>query len=84
MHFARTCHGREPKGHLWSYEVIVDFLFPLDEGLEEFQCTIEAEDLVGESEERQQFIAEVQGQEALLAALSQRQSLQGQIYIGES
>jgi hypothetical protein len=27
VHFARTCYGREPKGHVWSHEVICDFLF---------------------------------------------------------
>ena len=84
VHFARTCYGREPKGHVWSHEVICDFLLPLDDVLEEFTCTVEAEELVDSSEEREQFLAEVQNQKELWQALSQRQPTGGQIYIGES
>ncbi|HEX8237360.1 MAG TPA: hypothetical protein VF600_15475 [Abditibacteriaceae bacterium] len=84
VHFARTCYGREPKGHVWSHEVICDFLFTLDDALEEFSCTIEAEEFVCGSEEPAQFLSQVENQKALWQELAKRQPVQGEIYIGES
>src|SRR4028118_1418664 len=58
VHFARTCYGREPKGHVWSHEVICDFLFALDEELEEFSHTVEAEEIsatADSSDDRERF-----------------------------
>lgn len=88
VHFSRTCYGREPKGHVWSHEVLCDFTFPLDAVLEEFNCTFETEELVvddpASAEERAEFFREVNGQEALWQALLQRTPGETQIYIGES
>ena len=87
VHFARTCYGREPKGHVWSHEVICDFLFALDEELEEFSHTVEAEEIsatADSSDDRERFLEEVQSQPALWQALSQRQPTHAEIYIGES
>jgi hypothetical protein len=88
VHFARTCYGREPKGHMWSHEVICDFLFTLDPALEEFNCTVEAEDLVeGEAQsdqEKSQFFQEVKEQDGLWEALLKRQPIEAEIYVGES
>lgn len=88
VHFARTSYGREPIGHVWSHEVICDFLFPLDPTLEELNCTVEVEEL-GEdnaqsAEEREQFFREVKQEEALWTALLERQPTEAQIYVGES
>jgi hypothetical protein len=84
VHFARTCYGREPKGYAWSHDVICDFVFPLDEALEEFNCTFEAEELVEDAAEREYFLSQVRDQEALWQTLLGRQPTQAQIYIGES
>jgi hypothetical protein len=84
IHFARTCYGREPKGHVWSHEVICDFLFPLDEALEEYSFSFETEEFEDNPVEREAFIAQVQGEAALWQALAQREATQAQIYIGES
>lgn len=82
VHFARTCYGREPKGHVWSHDVICDFVFALDEQLEEFSCTVEAEEV--DSAERESFLSQVRDQKALWQTLAGRQPIQAQIYIGES
>ncbi|PQV63501.1 hypothetical protein B1R32_11162 [Abditibacterium utsteinense] len=84
VHFARTCYGREPKGYVWSHELICDFIFPLTEALEEFSCTVEAEELETGSPEREEFLVEVQANGTLWQALSQLQPTQAQIYVGES
>jgi len=84
IHFARTCYGQEPRGHVWSHEVICDFLFPLDDVLAQFNCTVEAEELDPGSQEREQFLTQVQNQEALWQALAQRKPSHGEVYIGES
>lgn len=84
LYFARTCYGREPKGHLWSHEVICDFVFALDEGLEEFSCTVETEEFGDDAAQLQRFCDEVQAQDALWKALQTRTPQQAQIYIGES
>jgi hypothetical protein len=84
VHFSRTCYGRQPKGYVWSHEVICDFLFPLDEILEEFNFTAEAEELTSDSEERELFFAEVVDQDALWEVLLEREPVQASIYIGES
>lgn len=93
VHFARTCYGREPIGHVWSYEVICDFIFALDETLEDFNCTVEADNIEGGTlgaasavavEERERFIAKAQKPQPMWKALSERQPLEAQIYIGES
>jgi hypothetical protein len=84
VHFARTCYGREPKGHVWSHEVICDFLFPLDDALEEFSCTVEAEEFAPDSTESERFLAQVESQQSLWQELAQRQAAQSEIYIGES
>ena len=89
VHFVRTCYGRQPKGHEWSHEVICDFLFPLDETLEELNFTAETEELApgvteGDGAARSQFVTEVELQSALWKALSQRKPAKAEIYIGES
>jgi hypothetical protein len=84
VHFARTCYGREPKGHVWSHEVICDFLFELDDVLEEFSCTIEAEEFVSGSEEPELYLSQVAEQKNLWLELAKRQPTKGEIYIGES
>ncbi|HEX8463612.1 MAG TPA: hypothetical protein VF627_03255 [Abditibacterium sp.] len=84
VHFARTCYGRQPAGHVWSHEVIADFLFPLDAELEEFNVSFETEEFEDNPVEREEFIAQVQGEAALWQALAQREATQAQIYIGES
>ena len=92
VHFVRTCYGRRPLGHEWSHEVICDFLFPLDETLEELNYTAETEELgrarPGISDEdsaaRAEFVRQVEGQTRLWEALSGRQPLKAEIYIGES
>jgi hypothetical protein len=84
VHFSRTCYGRQPAGHVWSHEVIGDFLFPLDEALEAFAFSFETEEFSDNSIEREQFLAQVQEQTALWEALSQREATSAQIYIGES
>lgn len=88
VHFSRTCYGREPKGHVWSYEVLCDFCFPLDPVLEEFNLTLEAEELVeGDPDsvtEKEQFFRDANANEAMWQALLQRQPTETQIYIGES
>jgi hypothetical protein len=84
LHFARTCYGREPKGHVWSFDVICDFLFPLDEDLENFSITIEAEDVDSGSPERNEFLVEVDGQGELWAELANREPVKASVYVGES
>jgi hypothetical protein len=88
VHFARTCYGRQPKGHVWSYEVICDFLFAADEELEEFNCSIEKDELppVGEDdfEARREFFERVEKRASLWQALLKRQPSRAQIYVGES
>lgn len=84
VHFARTCYGREPKGYVWSHELICDFLFPLTEALEEFNCTLEAEELDAKSPERGEFLAQVKANSALWQALAGLAPTEAQIYIGES
>ena len=93
VHFVRTCYGRKPKGHEWSHEVICDFLFPLDETLEELNFTTETEELrMGDSPEisakdgqaRTEFVREVRSQTTLWEALAQREPSKAEIYIGES
>ena len=84
VHFARTCYGREPKGYLWSHEVICDFLFPLSESLEEFNLSVEAEELISDSPEREEFLARVESDAELWRVLSQQKPASAAIYIGES
>ena len=84
IHFARTFFGREPKGHMWSYEVICDFMFPLDDELAELGFTSEVDEIVDNSQEREEFLQHVQNQSALWQLLSQRQPTNAEIYIGES
>jgi hypothetical protein len=84
VHFARTCYGREPRGHVWSHEVICDFLFTLDEVLEEFSCTVEVEEVASGSDEAVKFLDHVEEQKNLWQELAKRQPTQGEIYIGES
>jgi hypothetical protein len=64
--------------------VICDFLFPLDDALEEFSCTVEAEEFAPDSAESERFIAQVESQQSLWQELAQRQAAQSEIYIGES
>ncbi len=84
VHFSRTIYGREPKGYVWSHEVICDFLFPLTEELEEFNFSVEAEDLVFGSPERNEFFARIEANTALWAILSAAQPVTAAVYIGES
>ncbi len=84
VHFSRTCYGREPKGYVWSHEVICDFIFPLTQALEEFNCTVEAEELEANSPERAAFFVETEAHSALWHALSALEPVESQIYIGES
>lgn len=84
LHFARTCYGREPKGHLWSYDVICDFLFPLTEELEIFNVTVEAEELEADAPEREEFFSEVEAQTELWAALKGKTPSKSSVYVGES
>jgi hypothetical protein len=84
VHFARTCYGQEPKGYAWSHEVICDFLFPLDDALEEFSYTVEAEEFAPGSPEAERFLTQVESQQSLWQELAKRQAAHGEIYIGES
>jgi hypothetical protein len=84
VHFSRTCYGRRPKGHVWSYEIICDFLFPLDSSLEEFGVTFEAEEITSESDEGELFLVDVKSQKSLWHALAGREASSAEIYIGES
>jgi hypothetical protein len=83
VHFARTLYGREPGGHVWAHEVVCDFLFPLDDVLDEFNCSIEEDDLAPSSPEREEFFQKVERREALWEALRERTATQAEIYIGE-
>lgn len=84
VHFSRTCYGREPKGYVWSHEVICDFMFPLTEALELFNCTVEAEEITDSSPERAEFLAQVEANQALWEVLAAVEPTETQIYIGES
>jgi hypothetical protein len=84
VHFARTCFGREPKGHVWSYEVICDFLFPLDEKLETLSYSLEVDEIVDSPEEREEFLRQAQSKTKIWQALSASQPSKAEIYIGES
>ena len=84
VHFVRTCYGRRPKGHEWSHEVICDFLFPLDETLEELNYTAETDELGTDKAAREEFLTQVQNQKSLWEALAQRRPTKAEIYIGES
>lgn len=84
VHFVRTFFGRGPMGHEWTHEVICDFLFPLDEELEVLHASIEAEELHGNSPERENFLGRVEGHEKLWRVLSTKSASSGQIYVGES
>lgn len=84
VHFSRTCYGRQPKGYVWSHEVICDFLFELDEQLELFNCTVEAEELTPDSEEHELFFSDVKAQSALWQVILQRKPIQSTVYVGES
>lgn len=83
VHFARTLYGREPGGHVWAHEVVCDFLFPIDDVLEEFNCSIEEDDLAPTSPEREEFFQKVNKREALWEALRERTATKAEIYIGE-
>jgi hypothetical protein len=84
VHFSRTCYGREPIGHLWSHELICDFVFPLDSNLEAFNVTVEAEEFGEDTDARDHFLDEVQSFSALWNALALLTPTSTQIYIGES
>lgn len=84
VHFSRTCYGREPIGHLWSHELICDFVYPLDSTLEAFNVTVEAEEVGEDKDARDHYLDEVQSYGALWGALAALQPTETQIYIGES
>jgi hypothetical protein len=84
VHFSRTCYGRQPAGHVWSHEVICDFVYPLDGTLESFNVCVEIEEITGESDERDHFLSEVQSHTGLWKALAAMQPKETSIYIGES